>query len=102
MRQVLGSGAAEGVVASLVARAEGNPFFLEELIRAAATGGAGPLPDTVLGVVQTRVEGQDDEARRALRAASVFGEEFSEAALAVVLEAETPPMAEVVLEAEES
>jgi len=85
VRQVLGSGAAEGVVASLVARAEGNPFFLEELIRAAATGGAGPLPDTVLGVVQTRVEGQDDEARRALRAASVFGEEFSEAALAVVL-----------------
>ena len=67
VRQVLGSGAAEGLVASLVARAEGNPFFLEELIRAAATGGAGPLPDTVLGVVQTRVEGQDDEARRALR-----------------------------------
>ncbi len=60
----------------LVARAQGNPFFLEELIRAAASGADQELPETVLGMVQARVERLDGELRRVLRAASVFGEVF--------------------------
>jgi tetratricopeptide (TPR) repeat protein len=59
-------------VAALVDRAEGNPLFLEELVRARAAGHAA-LPETVLGLVQTRFDALPTEARRVLRAASVFG-----------------------------
>nr|HEX4315028.1 protein kinase [Kofleriaceae bacterium] len=64
-------------VAELVARAGGHPFHLEELVRAIAAG-AGPtaLPATVLGMVQARLDVLDRDARRVLRAASVFGEAF--------------------------
>src|SRR4051812_49665619 len=56
-------------------RAGGNAFFLEELIRWAAEGRAG-LPDSVLGTVEARLQTLAPEARRALRAASVFGDVF--------------------------
>lgn len=84
-RQALGPTTADGVIQSLVAQAEGNPFFLEELIRSAASGAVGQLPDTVLGVVQARLQALDPESRRLLRAASVFGGGFSAAAVATVL-----------------
>lgn len=61
------------VVDQVVARGGGNPFFLEELVRVVAAGRT-ELPETVLAVAQERIERQDAEARRALRAASVFGE----------------------------
>ncbi len=57
-------------------RSEGNPFLLEELIRAEAEG-RDEIPETALAVVQARLDGIDVEARRLLRAASVFGESFS-------------------------
>jgi hypothetical protein len=65
--------AGDDVVADVVERGSGNPFFLEELVRAVAAGHTA-LPDTVLAVAQERIERQDAQARRALRAASVFGE----------------------------
>jgi tetratricopeptide (TPR) repeat protein len=66
----------EDVVARLVERSNGNPFFLEELIRAHAEGESGALPSTVLAMVQARLEAMEPEARRVLRAASVFGADF--------------------------
>src|SRR6185436_8473299 len=51
-------------------------FFLEELIRAVAEGKGAALPETVLAMVEARLEGLEAEARRVLRAASVFGEVF--------------------------
>ncbi len=63
----------ESLTDLIVERAEGNAFFLEELIRAGAHGHAA-LPDTVLGVMEARLEELEPEARRILRAASVFGE----------------------------
>ncbi len=84
-RQVLGAAIDDAQVQALVAQADGNPFFLEELIRAAASGVTGELPDTVLGIIQARLQAIDDESRRVLRAASVFGGGFSEAAVVTVL-----------------
>jgi len=57
----------------VVERAAGNAFYLEELIRAVAEGHGDALPDTVLAMLQSRLEALEPEARRVLRAASVFG-----------------------------
>jgi hypothetical protein len=62
-------------VASIVEQAEGNPFFLEELARAARAGSE-VVPDTLIAMVQARLEKLDPDVRRVLRAASVFGRDF--------------------------
>jgi len=75
-RQVLGDGASDADVADLVVRAGGNPLYIEELARAAGTPREGALPETVLAMVAARLEGFEAEARRILRAASLFGQTF--------------------------
>lgn len=80
-RAVLGDSVDPGTFERLTAVADGNAFYLEELIRTVAearSAGApdAPLPDTVLGMAQARLLGLDQETRRILRAASVFGEVF--------------------------
>ncbi len=105
VRQVLGETTTEDVVAQIVQTAGGNAFYLEELIRSVSMSwvgvpprgakipGADPsrpsgdgrprnslgpmaLPETVLAMVQARLEALEPEARRVLRAASVFGQTF--------------------------
>ncbi|MFO0758903.1 MAG: hypothetical protein U0359_20590 [Byssovorax sp.] len=73
---MLGPGASTAAIEGIVDRGGGNPFFLEELIRAEAEGRGGALPDTVVAMVEARLEALPPEARRVLRAASVFGETF--------------------------
>jgi len=68
-----------------VARADGNAFYLEELIRATAAGRHEALPDSVIGMVQARLDAEGQQARRVLRAASVFGERFSQGGVAALL-----------------
>ncbi len=75
-QQVLGEDADPELLARLVAQADGNPFYLEELIRAAAERRGESLPGTVVAMVHARLGGLGDEYRRVLRAASVFGEVF--------------------------
>jgi eukaryotic-like serine/threonine-protein kinase len=75
IRAVLGNVDA-GVVARLVERAGGNAFYLEELIRAVAEGKGDALPETVLAMLQARIDALDAPTRRTLRAASVFGQQF--------------------------
>ncbi len=75
-RSVLGAGNPD--VARVVEQAGGNAFYLEELIRAVAEGRGDRLPDTVLGTVEARITTLGPEARKALRAASVFGQTFWE------------------------
>ena len=65
----------EDVVEQIVARCEGNAFFLEELIRSVAEGG-NELPQTVLALAEARLSALPAPARRVLRAASVFGRTF--------------------------
>lgn len=77
--RILGEHATSEIIASIVDRSAGHPLFLEELVRAVAetpATGTNELPETVLAMVQSRVTNLPPEARRVLRAASVFGEVF--------------------------
>ncbi|MDC3962149.1 serine/threonine-protein kinase [Polyangium jinanense] len=77
VRRSLGDEAREEDVQVIVDRAAGHPLFLEELARAAVeSSGSSTLPETVLAMVQSRIERLPFEARRILRAASIFGETF--------------------------
>ncbi|GAB4561467.1 MAG: hypothetical protein Tsb0020_09000 [Haliangiales bacterium] len=71
----LGKAATPAHVSALVERGDGNPFYLEELVRRVADGNE-TLPDTVMAMVQGRLGALDPEARRVLRAASVYGRTF--------------------------
>ena len=73
------------LLARLVERADGNAFYLEELIRATAAGRADALPDSVLAMVQARLDAEGADGKRVLRAAAIFGERFSRAGLAALL-----------------
>ncbi len=97
-RSVLSPGApvdtdhgADAQIQALVARAGGNAFFLEELIRAAAAGSV-DAPETVLAMVQARLDSLTAEARRFLRAASIFGERFWLNGVLELLGVETDPL----------
>ena len=85
IRQVLGASVGAETVERLVAQADGHAFFLEELIRAVAEGKGAALPETVLAMVEARLEGLETEARRVLRAASIFGEVFWHSGIASLL-----------------
>ncbi|MCC6901048.1 MAG: protein kinase [Polyangiaceae bacterium] len=73
--EVLGEGADAARLERAVDLADGNAFFLEELLRSLAEGQR-DLPETVLGMVQSRLEALGPEPRRILRAASIFGAHF--------------------------
>jgi class 3 adenylate cyclase/tetratricopeptide (TPR) repeat protein/transcriptional regulator with XRE-family HTH domain len=63
----------------ILERSEGNPFFLEELARAALEHGQGGadtvVPDTIQGVLMARLDRLADTPRRVLQTASVLGRE---------------------------
>ena len=73
VRQVLGDSVTEAAVKELVERSDRHASYLVELIRAAADGQYDRTPQTVLAMVQARLEKLDPAARRVLRAASIFG-----------------------------
>jgi class 3 adenylate cyclase/tetratricopeptide (TPR) repeat protein len=64
---------------AILDRAEGNPFFLEELGLAVAQQREGDraIPDTVQGVIMARIDRLSEPTKRLLRIASVLGREFS-------------------------
>lgn len=82
-REAMGAAVSNERIQRIVARSDGNAFFLEELIRASVEGDRGrdrsgaALPQTVIAVAQARLERLDVDERRVLRAASVFGETFA-------------------------
>jgi serine/threonine protein kinase/tetratricopeptide (TPR) repeat protein len=84
VRQALGPDASDDAVARVVTQAEGNAFYLEELVRAVAAGSSS-LPDTVLATVQARLDAFGPAAKRVLRAASIFGEVFWEKGLVALI-----------------
>ncbi|MGD9762114.1 MAG: BTAD domain-containing putative transcriptional regulator [Candidatus Binatia bacterium] len=69
-------GVDEAVASECVRRAEGNPLFLEQLLRGVAAGETA-LPDTVHSLVQARLDGLAPLDRRAAQAASVVGQRFA-------------------------
>lgn len=83
--QVLGKNVAPAAVARAVEQASGNALFLEELIRAIADGKSDEQPETVLAMLQARIGRLDSGARRAVRAAAVFGQTFWQGGVATLL-----------------
>ena len=64
-------------VLSCIARAEGNPLFLEQLLRSADEVGLDEVPGSVQSIVLARMDRLDQRDRTALQAASVIGQKFS-------------------------
>ena len=82
VRPLLGPGLlATELEPQLLAKAQGNPFFLEELAHTARELGAThtplPVPDTVQAVLATRIDRLPTDAKRLLQMAAVIGPEVS-------------------------
>ncbi|MDQ2913067.1 MAG: AAA family ATPase, partial [Chloroflexota bacterium] len=89
----------------ILAKAEGNPFFVEEVIRmlidrgairregdnwiATASVAGVEIPDTLQGLLLERIDRLPKETRRTLRVASVIGRQFGVTILERLLEART-------------
>ena len=65
--------------AQVLAKAEGNPLFIEELARAVADAGSAdvPLPESVHALVASRIDRLEEPARQALQAAAIIGRTFA-------------------------
>jgi class 3 adenylate cyclase len=90
---------------TVLARAEGNPFFVEEVIRmlidrggivregdrwVATDKAAGvDIPDTLHGLLLARIDRLPQESKRTLRVASVIGRQFAVTVLERLLEEAT-------------
>jgi tetratricopeptide (TPR) repeat protein len=84
------------VTDQVLARAEGNPLFLEELARAVldddgATSGT-TIPDTVHAVIAARIDRLSPEDRHLLRAAAVVGRDVPVDVLERVAGVEPEPL----------
>ena len=73
VRDALGPETEPSQMRAILDRAGGNPLFLEEMVRAVSSGAVDSLPPTVVAMVEARLEALSPEARRVLRAASIFG-----------------------------
>ncbi len=71
-------------LAWVVTRAEGNAFFVEELVGATGTGD-GLLPEDLVDLLLVRLERLDDAGRQVVRAASCAGRRVNHALLAAVV-----------------
>ena len=86
----------------ILTKAEGNPFFVEEVIRSLLDAGLIvqrdghwhatreieniSVPDTLVGVINARLDRLEETARRVAQTAAVIGREFRFNALASILE----------------
>lgn len=82
MQAVLGSGSlTETMGPQLLAKAEGNPLFLEELARTVAEQGGAPpalaVPDTIHAVLAERIDRLAPAEKQILQAAAVVGQQVS-------------------------
>ena len=86
----------------ILRKTEGNPFFIEEVIRSLVTDGVlvrrarddgwqlvkqveqVNLPDTVQGLILARIDRLDEEVKQALKLASVIGRSFFNRVLEVI------------------
>jgi DNA-binding SARP family transcriptional activator len=66
----------QALVRSCVERAEGNPLFLDQLLRSAQSGSR-VLPSTIHSIVLSRLDRLEASERSSLQAAAVLGQRFS-------------------------
>jgi adenylate cyclase len=100
----------------ILSRAEGNPFFLEEILRSlidqgvivrdeatgrwhvTAEGANVAIPDTLQGVLLARIDQLQEETRRVLQLAAVIGRTFPYRILAEIAAAEAAAYEDLALE----
>jgi class 3 adenylate cyclase/tetratricopeptide (TPR) repeat protein len=80
------------VLVSILDKAEGNPFFLEELTRSLLEHPGVAVPDTIQGVLMARVDRLPEDHKRLLQTASVLGRELPLNLLGMVWDQEEGPM----------
>jgi class 3 adenylate cyclase len=87
--------------AALLTAAEGNPFFLHQLVAMRSEGGEGPpgVPPTIQAVLTARIDRLDPGARAVLSVASIEGRTFHRGALADALGSALPDDLDVHLSA---
>ena len=78
-------GCRDDALARCVARAQGNPLFLEQLARHVRERSDDAVPVSIQTLIQARLDRLEPIDREALRAASVLGQQFSLSALRAVL-----------------
>lgn len=78
-------GASEALMKACVARAAGNPLFLDQLLRNTENAGADEVPGSVQSIVQMRLDNLEPADRSALQAASVLGQRFAPDAVAAMV-----------------
>ena len=69
-----------------IAKAAGNPLFLDQLLRNAQESSTIGVPDSVQSIVQSRMDRLDPESLKAIRAAAVLGQRFVGEAVAFMIE----------------
>jgi class 3 adenylate cyclase/tetratricopeptide (TPR) repeat protein len=99
---------------NIVERAQGNPFFIEELVNAIVERGdfegengayrlkggidAIPLPTTVQAVIAARIDRLEEDTKRVLEVASVIGREISILVLERVCGLDSAELSQAVLQ----
>ncbi len=94
----------ESIRESILQKAEGNPFFVEEVIRSLIESGVVyqdgdrwianaeiediTIPDTIQSVIMSRIDRLEDEARYVLQSASVIGRLFRHRLLGYITQQE--------------
>jgi class 3 adenylate cyclase/DNA-binding SARP family transcriptional activator/tetratricopeptide (TPR) repeat protein len=79
--QQRGSTLDDDLVRTVAERTEGNPFFVEEVMRYLDAGFEWTVPESVKDLLLRRLRGLDAQTREAIAAAAVLGSEFELAAL---------------------
>ncbi len=82
------AGLPAGLKARVLERAQGNPFYMEEIVRSlldaagAAGTGQAAVPDTLQGLLMARIDSLPEATRRTLQTAAVVGRTFTPRLLA--------------------
>lgn len=84
MAGIRGSAAEPGLVATVLARSGGNPFFAEELLAAGAAGLV--LPRSLRDTLEDRIRQMSADAQQVVRVASVAGARVDHRVLAAVVD----------------
>jgi tetratricopeptide (TPR) repeat protein len=77
VEQVHGDVPPVGAIDAIWSKAEGNPFFIQELASAIEPDGTIVVPERLYDILQARLLGLDPGLRAALERAAIVGEEFS-------------------------
>jgi class 3 adenylate cyclase/tetratricopeptide (TPR) repeat protein len=74
-----------GLIANCIERAEGNPLFLEQLLRNSEESASAAMPGSIQSLVLARMDRLNPADKHALQAAAVIGQRFTLDALRAVV-----------------